>query len=78
MKAPNCIGNSVTKTLEISCSYIKTEEHSKSEKRTDLLHNNFVVRSALIDDLHPCLITINNNPMVCPEVAPSRSSKNYS
>ena len=69
MKARNRIGNSVSKTLEITCSFMKIEERSKPEKRTELLHNNFVVRSGLIDDLHPYLFTINHNPMVCPEVA---------
>ena len=62
MKARNNIGNSVSKTLEITCSFMKIEERSKPEKRTELLHNNFVVRSALVDDLHGRLvIAVNNN-----------------
>ena len=54
-------------------------ERRKPEKRTELLRNDFVARGTLIDDLHGRLvITVNNNSMVCSEVTPSLSNKNYS
>ena len=58
---------------------MKIVERRKPEKRRELLCNDFVARGTLIDDLHGRLvITVNNNSMVCPEVTPSLSNKNYS
>ena len=62
VKTRNRIGDNVMKTLEISCIYMKIVERREPEKRTELLHNNFVVRSTLVDDLHGRLvIAVNNN-----------------
>ena len=58
---------------------MKIVERGKPEKRTELLRNDFVAHGTLIDDLHGRLvITVNSNSMVCPEVTPSPSNKNYS
>lgn len=61
-KVQNQISDSVMKTLEISHSYMIIVERRKSGKGMELLHNNFVVRSALVD-LHGYLSSLLLSPL---------------
>ena len=61
-KVQNQISDSVTKTLEISHSCMIIVERRKPGKGMELLHNNFVVRSALVD-LHGCLLSLLLSPL---------------
>ena len=61
-KVQNQISDSVTKTLEISHSYMIIVERRKAGKGMEFLHNNFVVRSALVY-LHGCLLSLLLSPL---------------